>query len=151
MSKRLIPARNEKVQELKKILPCAKNSLERTRIMIMCVYMGGKNIAETKAETKKYLTFYQKLVKNIYQRYLMKSDVIRHIIHEDNGQMKKRDENLRELKCEKKLKEKKTIDIRDVNKGINKKYGMQKLHYHQTWWLVKKAACYLSKTIWKEL
>ena len=36
-------------------------------------------------------------------------------------------------------KEEENIDILDVNKSINKKYGMQKLDYHQTRWLVRRA------------
>lgn len=136
MANRLIPASNEKAKEIKKMLPLAKNSIESKRIMIMCVYIWGKNVAET----KEILNVSSKTVEENIQRYI-----------DDESWFYKTNYKWRQLTNERKVlefevtemiekaaREKENVDILDVNKSINRKYGMQKLDYHQTRWLVRR-------------
>lgn len=137
MANRLIPANENKVKELKKLLPLAKNSFESKRIMIMCVYMWGKNIWETRA----IMNVSSKTVEENVHRY-NKDEIWFYKTHYTWRKLTKEREELQSdvhaLIIESENTES-NIDILDVSRTINRKYWIQKLDYHQARWLVRRA------------
>ena len=136
MAKRLIEANIEESKNTKKLLNECKNSVESKRVMIMVVYLWGSNTTET----RKSLQVSSWTVEKVVRLYIANKTSF----YKTNLKWRQLTDDKKELLWKiswmiiKSNKAEENIDILDVNRTINREYGMQKLDYHQTRWLVRK-------------
>ena len=136
MAKRLIEANIEESKNTKKLLNECKNSVDSKRVMIMVVYLWGSNTTET----RKSLQVSSWTVEKVVRLYIANKTSF----YKTNLKWRQLTDDKKELLWKiswmiiKSNKAEENIDILDVNRTINREYGMQKLDYHQTRWLVRK-------------
>jgi hypothetical protein len=129
MSNRKLPIDKEESKRVRGMLSQCKNSVERLRVMIVATYLWGKNTAETYAS----LWTFQSTVVKVIQQYVEDKDWF----YKTKYKWKKTSEKNQKLKedikryIEKWIEASNPIDINDVRKAMNKKYGEDVINYVQ--------------------